>query len=69
MIYIFGSGSQVSIVYKGDTLTQAQKDRATLVLDKLPPSNCPDGFIARARVENGQFVWVYEEVVEEDAEQ
>jgi hypothetical protein len=69
MIYIFGQGSQVSIVYKGDTLTQAQKDRATLVLDKLPPSNCPGGFIARARVENGQFVWVYEEVVEEDVQE
>lgn len=69
MIYLFGSGNNVSIVYNEKTLSTAQKSKATLILDKLPPTNCPDGYIARASLKNGIFEWVYEvkeEEVKED---
>lgn len=67
MIYLFGSGNNVSIIYKGETLTNTQKAMATLVLDSLPPINCPDGYIARASIKLGKFEWIYEikEVKEE----
>ena len=67
MIYIFGQGQNVSVVYKGETLTNVQKQRATLILDKLPTQQCPDGYVPRATIKNGQFEWVYElKEVEED---
>jgi len=36
MIYLFGTGNQISIIVRGDTLTATEKESATLVLDTLP---------------------------------
>lgn len=67
MIYIFGQGKNISVVYNGNTLTATQKQRATLILDKLPTQQCPDGYIARASLKDGKFEWLYElKEVEED---
>ena len=40
MIYLFGKADQVSIVYDGSTLTEADKKNA-VVVDKLPPTETP----------------------------
>ena len=45
MIYLFGKGKDVSIVYDGSTLTEQDKQGA-VVVDKLPPKDDKDGFNA-----------------------
>jgi len=40
MIYLFGKDDQVSVVYDGSTLTEADKVGA-IVVDKLPVENTP----------------------------
>lgn len=63
MIYLFGSGDNVSIIYKGETLTELQKSRASLVLPNLPPTETPEGFIARAYLSPTKvFSWKYVEM-------
>jgi hypothetical protein len=40
MIYLFGKGDQVSVIYDGSTLTEADK-KGAIVVDKLPVENTP----------------------------
>lgn len=36
MIYLFGIGNQVSSIIDGSSLTEEQKNKATLILEQLP---------------------------------
>jgi hypothetical protein len=45
MIYLFGKADQVSVVYDGSTLTQADK-KSAVVVDALPPKEDKKGFNA-----------------------
>jgi hypothetical protein len=45
MIYLFGKADQVSVVYDGSTLTEADK-KGAVVVDTLPPKEDKDGFNA-----------------------
>jgi len=40
MIYLFGKDDQVSVVYDGSTLTEADK-KGAVVVESLPPTNTP----------------------------
>jgi hypothetical protein len=40
MIYLFGKGEEVSIVYDGNSLYEKSKENA-IVIDKLPEKNTP----------------------------
>jgi hypothetical protein len=45
MIYLFGKADQVSVVYDGSTLTEADK-KGAIVVDALPPKEDKEGFNA-----------------------
>ena len=44
MIYLFGMGEEVSIIFDGKYLTEDEKSSATLVVEELPVKDTPDGF-------------------------
>lgn len=44
MIYLFGLEEKVSIIYDGSSLTEEEKQKATLVLDVLPKPEYREGF-------------------------
>lgn len=60
MIYIFESGDSISIVYRGDVLTEEQKARA-IVVESLPEKDTPEGKIAilKADKSNNDVWWEY----------
>jgi hypothetical protein len=45
MIYLFGKGNQVSIIYDGSTLTEKDKVGG-IAVEALPPKEDKDGFNA-----------------------
>jgi hypothetical protein len=45
MIYLFGKADQVSVVYDGSTLTEADK-KGAVVVETLPPKEDKEGFNA-----------------------
>ena len=67
MIYLFGTGEQVSVVYQGHTLTDENKARATLVVEELPEKEEREGYYARLYIDpkTKELSYVYKEIVEE----
>jgi hypothetical protein len=65
MIYIFGDGRELSMVYDGTTLTEADKVGA-LVVEALPPQETPEGYRAILIKEGDALRWEYEEIKEEE---
>lgn len=43
MIYLFGTGDQVSVIMHERYLTEQEQASATLVVESLPQLNIPDG--------------------------
>jgi len=68
MIYLFGTGKSVSIVYNGKYLTEAQKALASVSTGRMPKHEIREGFIARPMVdpETKEIQYYYEEIVEEE---
>jgi hypothetical protein len=59
MIYLFGKADQVSIVYDGSTLTEADKVGA-VVVEALPPTNTPAEHTAELCLDaNNKPFWKY----------
>lgn len=46
MIYYFGTGENVSVVFKGETLTELEKTQATLVTETETEPEKVEGYIA-----------------------
>jgi hypothetical protein len=69
MIYLFGQGDQVSIVYDGSTLTEQDKVGG-IAVEALPPKEDKDGFNAILCLDkDNKPYWSYKEVVRDDLEQ
>jgi hypothetical protein len=69
MIYLFGKGDQVSIVYDGSTLTEADKVGA-VVVDALPPKEDKEGFNAVLCLDqDNKPFWEYHEIIEQTDEE
>jgi hypothetical protein len=69
MIYLFGQGDQVSIVYDGSTLTEQDKVGG-IAVESLPPKEDKDGFNAILCLDkDNKPYWTYKEVVRDDLEQ
>jgi len=69
MIYLFGKGNQVSIVYDGSTLTEADKVGG-IAVEALPPKEDKDGFNAILNLDkDNKPYWTYKEIVKDNLEQ
>jgi hypothetical protein len=59
MIYLFGKADQVSVVYDGSTLTEADK-KGAIVVEALPPTNTPAEHNAQLCLDaNNKPFWKY----------
>jgi hypothetical protein len=68
MIYLFGQGKEVSVVYDDSTLTEADKVGGVSV-KTLPPKEDKDGFNAVLCLDkDNKPYWEYEEIIEEEKE-
>jgi hypothetical protein len=68
MIYLFGKADQVSVVYDGSTLTEADKVGGVAV-EALPPKEDKDGFNAILNLDkDNKPFWTYKEVVKDTLE-
>jgi hypothetical protein len=69
MIYLFGKGNQVSIVYDATSLTEQDKVGG-IAVEALPPKEDKDGFNAVLCLDqDNKPYWEYVEVVKDDLEQ
>jgi hypothetical protein len=68
MIYIFGEGRNLSVIYDGSTLTEAQK-QGGFVVEALPPKETPEGYRDILIKEGDALRWEYEEIKEEEIEE
>ena len=69
MIYLFGQGDQVSVVYDDSSLTEQDKVGG-IAVKALPPKEDRDGFnpVLCLDKDNKPY-WEYKEVVRDDLEQ
>jgi hypothetical protein len=69
MIYLFGQGDQVSIIYDGSSLTEQDKVGG-IAVEALPPKEDKDGFnpVLCLDKDNKPY-WTYKEIVRNDLEQ
>jgi hypothetical protein len=65
MIYIFGQGRNLSVIYDPSTLTEEQKVGG-FVVEALPPTETPEGYREILIKEGTTLRWEYEEIIEEE---
>jgi hypothetical protein len=65
MIYIFGEGRDLSIIYDSNTLTENQKVGG-FVVEALPPKETPEGYRDILIKEGTTLRWEYEEIIKEE---
>jgi hypothetical protein len=69
MIYLFGKGKEVSIIYDATTLTEQDKVGG-IPIKELPPKEDKDGFNAILCLDkDNKPYWEYKEVIPETLEQ
>jgi hypothetical protein len=69
MIYLFGKADQVSVVYDGSSLTEANKVGG-IAVEALPPKEDKDGFNAVLNLDkDNKPFWTYKEIVKDTLEQ
>ena len=69
MIYLFGKADQVSVVYDGSSLTEADKVGG-IAVETLPPKEDKDGFNAILNLDkDNKPFWTYKEIVKDTLEQ
>ena len=68
MIYLFGIGSNVSVVYKGSTLSEKDKAKATLVVESLPQPEAREGFMHQINIdpETKKIFYTYHEIEDDE---
>jgi len=67
MIYFFGTGDKVKVIFGGNNLSESEKEEATLVLNSLPPTQTPSGKMAKFFIDptTKAFSYVYIDKVQE----
>jgi hypothetical protein len=65
MIYIFGEGRDLSVIYDSSTLTEEQKVGGFTV-EALPLKETPEGYREILIKEETTLRWEYEEIIEEE---
>jgi hypothetical protein len=65
MIYLFGKGKNVSIIYDGNTLTEQSK-AGGIAVEVLPPKEDKEGFNAVLCLDqDNKPYWEYHEIIEQ----
>jgi hypothetical protein len=65
MIYLFGKGKSVSIIYDDTTLTEQNKVGG-IAVEQLPPKENKEGFNAVLCLDqNNKPFWEYHEIIEQ----
>ena len=65
MIYLFGKGKNVSIIYDGNTLTEQSK-AGGIAVEALPPKEDKEGFNAVLCLDqDNKPYWEYHEIIEQ----
>jgi hypothetical protein len=65
MIYLFGKADQVSVIYDGSTLTEADKVGG-IAVEALPPKEDKDGFNAVLCLDqDNKPFWEYHEIIKQ----
>jgi len=68
MIYLFGKGNQVSIIYD-DTILSEQDKVGGVAVDQLPPKETPDGYSEVLCLDNdNKPYWKYVKIEIEEKE-
>jgi hypothetical protein len=68
MIYLFGKGRNLSIIYRPETLSEKDK-QGGIAIEKLPPKSVIKGHNAiLALDENNKPYWIYEPIKVEELE-
>jgi hypothetical protein len=65
MIYIFGEGRNLSVIYDPSTLTEQQK-QGGFAVEALPPKETPEGYRDILIKEGTTLRWEYEEIIKEE---
>jgi hypothetical protein len=69
MIYLFGKGKNVSIIYDATTLTEQDKVGG-IAVEQLPPKEDKDGFNAVLCLDqDNKPFWEYHEIIEQTDEE
>jgi len=69
MIYLFGKGKAVSIIYDATTLTEQDKVGG-IAIEQLPPRDDKEGFNAILCLDSkNKPFWEYQEIIEEVVEE
>jgi hypothetical protein len=69
MIYLFGKGKSVSIIYAPETLTEESK-KGGIAVEALPPQEDKEGYNAILCLDkNNKPYWEYEKIIEEVVEE
>jgi hypothetical protein len=65
MIYLFGKGKELSIIYDANTLTEQDKVGG-IAVEQLPPKENKEGYNAILCLDSkNKPYWEYEEIIEE----
>jgi hypothetical protein len=65
MIYIFGEGRDLSLIFDPSTLTEEQK-QGGFAVEALPPKETPEGYREILIKDGDTLRWEYEEIIEEE---
>jgi hypothetical protein len=68
MIYIFGEGRDLSVIYDSSTLTEDQK-QGGFAVETLPPKETPEGYREILIKEETTLRWEYEELPARELEE
>ena len=69
MIYLFGQGKSVSVIYDATTLTEQDKVGG-IAIEALPPKEDKEGYNAILCLDNNNKpYWEYKEIIEELVEE
>jgi len=69
MIYLFGKGKSVSIIYDETTLSQEAK-QSGISVEQLPPQEDKEGFNAILCLDqDNKPYWEYQEIIEQPDEE
>lgn len=68
MIYIFGTGTNLSVIANGNTLTDEEKNQATFATEELPIFENIEGFLGVLTLSDDRktLFYTYVEIVEEE---
>jgi hypothetical protein len=69
MIYLFGKGKSVSVIYDATTLTEQDKVGG-IAVEQLPPKEDKEGFNAVLCLDqDNKPFWEYQEIIEQPSEE